>query len=134
MSVHPRELPNGAKVYDVRWREDGRQRSRTFTGQRDAKDFDGELDRLRRLGDLAIELERRRVTIADLAAQWWEQRAPALAPLTVENYAVHLDQRILPALAHRRAASLTPADVGESGRFAGLLGRGVRSEFDGSAA
>lgn len=111
MSVRVRKLPSGKTRYEVRWLDQGAKRSRLFTRRRDADEYDAELARLRRLGDLAVELERRRVTIADLAARWWEQRAPVLAAATVENYALHLDQRILPALADRRAATLTPADV-----------------------
>lgn len=111
MSVHKRQLPSGKVVHEVRWREGATNRSRAFDKPKDARDFDAELRRLRQAGEFALELDRRRVTIADLAAAWWERSAPGLAAKTVDNYATQLDLRILPQLGARRARQVTVADV-----------------------
>jgi site-specific recombinase XerD len=111
MSVRKRTLPSGKTLYEVRWREGARHRSRAFDTGKLARDFDQELRRLRQAGEFALELERRRVHISDLAADWWERRAPGLSPKTVDNYATQLDLRILPELGHRLARQLTVADV-----------------------
>lgn len=114
MSLHHRTLPSGRRVVEVRWREGNRQRSRNFpdttAGRKDARAFDRELDRLRRLGELAHELERRRVTVEDLVADWFTRRTD-VAPSTMEDYARHFDLRILPAFGTRTAASLQPGDI-----------------------
>jgi site-specific recombinase XerD len=111
VSVHKKRLPSGKTVYVVRWREGARNRSRNFTSRDDARAVDRELKRIRQAGELALELDRRRVTIADLAAEWWERSAPALSAKTVENYATQLDLRILPMLGPKRARQLEVSDV-----------------------
>lgn len=114
MSVHDVTLPSGTVVLQVRWREQHRNRSRNFpatrSGRRDARRFDDELDRLRRLGELAHELERRRVTVEELVADWWARRTD-LTARTRDDYARHFDLRIRPGLGHRTIASLRPGDV-----------------------
>lgn len=111
MSVHKRKLPSGKTVYEVRWREGNRNRSRSVADRATAREIDKELQRIRQAGELALELDRRRVTINDLAADWWERSAPALSAKTVETYATQLDLRILPKLGTKRARALTVADV-----------------------
>lgn len=111
MSVHKRTLPSGRTKYEVRWREGNRNKSRMFDQRRDATAFDVEIRRIRQAGELALELDRRRLTVADLAADWWTRSAPALTAKTVENYATQLDLRVLPELGQRRVHALTVADV-----------------------
>jgi site-specific recombinase XerC len=111
MSVHKRTLPSGRTQWEVRWRETDRNRSRSFDTKQDAGDFDKTLRRLRQQGELAAELTRRRVTISDLAAEWWDRAAGGLSAKTVENYATQLDLRVLEHLGDRRAAQLTVGDV-----------------------
>ncbi len=111
MSVHRRKLPSGAVKHEVRWREGNRNRSRMFDTPKDARDFDQQLRRLRQAGELALELDRRRVTIHDLYAEWLDRSLPTLAAKTAENYATQLDLRILPELGARRVNQLTIADV-----------------------
>lgn len=56
-------------------------------------------------------MARRRVTVGDLVAQWWDRHASSLA--SAESYAVQLDHRVLPQLAAHRVASVTTATVEE---------------------
>lgn len=111
MSLHKRTLPSGKTTWEVRWREDGRNRSRSFTDRQAARDFNRELDRIRQAGELADALIRRRLTIAELAEQWWERRHHALSTTTRDVYAVQLDLRILSRLGTRRVTQLTVQDV-----------------------
>lgn len=50
MSIHKRSDRAG---YQVKWREGGRQHSRTFTRKGDAETFERDVDRRRQLGPLA---------------------------------------------------------------------------------
>lgn len=74
----------------VRWREQGRQRSRRFDRKRDAEAFETDLRRRQQLGPLAVQqLTARGGPTLD---QWIEQRwatehAPHLAQSTRERYA-----------------------------------------------
>jgi site-specific recombinase XerD len=111
MSVHGRRLPSGAKSYEVRWRERNRNRSRSFSREKDANDFDRQMRLLRQQGELAVELNRRRVTVNDLYADWLERLQPGLAAKTAETYGVQLDLRVLPAFGGRRVAQITVGDI-----------------------
>lgn len=110
MSVH-KIIRNGQPRWIVRWRENSQQRSRTFTARKDAREYDAVLGRLRAQGELADELQRRRVTLADAVAHWWDTHAHALTSADV--YAVQLDHRVLPQLGSLRVTQLTVAVVEE---------------------
>jgi hypothetical protein len=53
MSVEKVTRAGGEVVWRVRWRQHGRNRARTFSTGRDARDFDAEVRRQRRAGSLA---------------------------------------------------------------------------------
>jgi site-specific recombinase XerC len=111
MSVRKRKLPSGKTVYEVRWRDAGRNRSKAFPTLGEAKTYDDEISRLRRQGDLAWEMARRDLTVLQLAEDWWERRASTVSKSTQSSYARHLDKRILPEFGSRRAVTLRPGDV-----------------------
>lgn len=111
MSVHKRKLPSGKTVHEVRWREGNKNRSRAFSTPKDARAFDQEVRRLRQAGEFALELDKRRVTVNDLYADWLVRSMPKLATKTAENYATQLDLRVLPEFGSRRVRQLSVADV-----------------------
>lgn len=111
MSVHSRPLSSGKTRHVVRWREGDRNMSRAFDTPKAARAFDKEVRRLRQAGELTQELERRRITINDLYADWMTRSQPALSPKAAEVYGVQLDLRVLPAFATRRVAQISVADV-----------------------
>jgi len=111
MSRHKRKLPSGKTQYIVRWREGDRNRSRAFDDPKVAKDFDKEITRIRQSGELAAELERRRVTVEDLATDWWERRSGSISPSARAMYGRQLDKRVLPEFGSRRVSQITVADV-----------------------
>lgn len=111
MSVHKRTLPSGQVTYVVRWREGSANKSRSFDARKDADTFEREIRRIRQAGDLAQELQRRRLTVADMVAEWAERSAPGLASSTQVQYGRQIDSRILPQLGDRRLSHLTGADI-----------------------
>jgi hypothetical protein len=71
------------------WREDGRQRSRTFDRRRDAEAWDREVKRRRQLGPLAVsQLTERGPTLGEwIADRWAPEHGATLTPRTRERYA-----------------------------------------------
>ena len=94
----------------VRWRESGRERSRTVDRKRDAEHLDAEIKRIRRMGAL-VSLDSGTVTLSDFTEAWWEAHGPHLAPMTQRQYAEVLDLHLLRRLGNYQLRSLTPAVI-----------------------
>ena len=94
----------------VRWREAGRERSRTVDRKRDAEHLDAEIKRMRRLGPL-VELDSGTVTLLHFAETWWEARARHLAPMTQRQYAEVLDLHVIRRLGQHQLRTLSPAVI-----------------------
>src|SRR5215207_7531336 len=93
MSVHRK----GTK-WSVRYRDGGRNRSRTFDLRRDAERFDAEVTRRRQLGQLAA-LDAGRETLDEFVIGVWAPTyAITLAPKTRQHYANLYDCHISPEL------------------------------------
>ena len=69
MSVHRRDGRNDQ--YEVRWREAGRQRSRSFAQKGDAQTFELDVKRRRQLGPLAAGVIQSRVTLTQFVREEW---------------------------------------------------------------
>ena len=115
------------QVWEVRWREDGRHRSRVFPLKR-AELFKMELWRARRLGHLAEPLGSDQ-TLAEFCSRWWRVHVNAnLESSTRRRYERILERKVkltrcetcgplsdALALADRRVTrSLTPKSAGSS--------------------
>jgi integrase len=100
----------------VCWREAGRgsqQRQRTFDRKRDAEDFDREVKRRKRLGELAL-WEHRNRTVRELAREWWRKYAvPNLAELTLDGYEPVLSKHVVGRLGGHRVGEITPEVVAD---------------------
>lgn len=82
----------------VRYREAGRNRSRSFVRKRDAERFDAEVVRRRQLGALAA-LDAGREALDDFVlAVWAPTYAVTLAPKTRQHYASLYDHHLSPDL------------------------------------
>ena len=101
MSVKPRTRKDGTRSWEVRWRENGSNRSRTFDLKRDADAWDREVTRRQQLGPLAMQQLTARG--GPTLGQWVEQRwapehAATLSPSTRDRYAnayaVHIAPRL----------------------------------------
>lgn len=111
MSVK-REPRRGTWV--VRWREDGRQRARSFTRKGDADRFDAEIKRRQQLGPLHVEqlTARRGATLDEwMAERWSREHAVHLSQATLDRYAQSYELHVHPfiggaPLAHLGVARL----------------------------
>ncbi len=82
MSVH-----RDRQGWRVKWREHGRQRSRSFTRKGDAERFDREMGRRLELGPyLARELDRSALTLAAFVDAGFRTHAATLATATRDKY------------------------------------------------
>lgn len=108
MSVHKRQTH---RPFEVRWTEpSGRQRSRSFTRERDATRFDERVARLKENGRLA-ELDAEGVTIAQFGGRWWQHAHRDLAANTRRSYQQQWNHHILPRLGAVPLASVTAIAV-----------------------
>jgi integrase len=79
----------------VRWREGGRQRSRTFDRKRDAETFDREVKRRLQLGPhLMRELERNQQTLAQFVDGGFRVYVDTLTPKAQAHYQWALDHHL----------------------------------------
>lgn len=102
MSVH--RAASGKWI--VRYRDAGRNRSKTFSVKADADRFDAETRRRRELGELI--LSRRDVpTLREEAADWLAGKT-SLSPVTEAHYANLIRLHILPELGEMRLVDLRP--------------------------
>lgn len=96
----------------MRWREHGRQCSRSFHRRRDAETFDAEVKRRRQLGPLALQqlTARHGPTLGEwIAERWAPEHASTLAPSTRERYATVYSVHIAPWLDDLPMRELTVA-------------------------
>jgi integrase len=107
MSIHKRKDRAG---YQVHWREGGRQRTRSFRREGDAKAFDLEVKRRAQLGPLAGQVIMSRVALADFVQdEWWPYVAiPNLAPDTRRRYLEAWGHDLLPRLGGYQLREITP--------------------------
>src|SRR4051794_38366852 len=112
MSVHKRPSADGSARYEVRWREDGRNRSRGgFASRRDAKLWDAEITRRKRLGTLAGLDGGARILDAFVADTWAPQRAAGLAVATRRSYESLYRAHIAPDFARTPLRDITAPRV-----------------------
>lgn len=111
MSVEKRRLRSGKTIYNVRWRDGGRNRARHFDRLRDANAWDAEVRRRKRLGELGL-LDSGKQTVRELHADWIELYArPRLAASTIESYELIWRVHIEPRLGMRKLIEVTPEVV-----------------------
>jgi hypothetical protein len=97
LSLHAVTRHDGSRAYKVRWREQGRNRGRTFKLLRDARAWDTEQTRRRQLGPLAVaQLTTKGPTLGEWVQQrYGPEHASTLAASTRERYAnvyaVHIE-------------------------------------------
>lgn len=90
MSVHPTTRTDGSRAYEVRWREHGHNRSRTFSLRKDGDAWDREVSRRRQLGSLALQqlTTRGGPTLGEwISERWAPEHGVTLEQSTRERYA-----------------------------------------------
>ena len=111
MSVHRRIDAKGRTRYQVKWREHGRQRSRTFDRRRDADAWDVEVKRRTSLGPLAVQqLTATGPTLGEwIAGPWRAEHGSTLAERTRSTYASVYHSHIAADLEHVPLREVTPS-------------------------
>jgi integrase len=111
MSVRRRDDRGGQ--YEVRWREGGRQRSRSFAKKGDAQAFELDVKRRRQLGPLAAGVLQSRLTLAQFVhEEWWPRYAvPNLKPSTRRRYLEVWGTHLRPRIGDYPLREITPALV-----------------------
>ena len=112
MSVEKVTRAGGEVVWRVRWRQHGRNRARTFSSRRDARDFDAEVRRQRRAGSLAA-LDAGAETLGEyVTGTWAAAHAATLATKTRLHYASLYDYQLRPYLGSIALREVTPEVIG----------------------
>ena len=105
------KLDKRSGKYVVRWRQNGRHRSRAFTSKRDAERWDHEQKRAKELGVL-FEPTRGSETLAEVVELWWAGHVTAsLQEHTRDGYRVTWSRHIKPALGELPIRALSPGRV-----------------------
>lgn len=112
MSVEKVQRASGETVWRVRWRQHGRNRARTFSSRRDARDFDAEVRRQRRAGSLAV-LDAGAETLGEyVTGTWAATHRSTLAPKTRLHYASLYDHHLRPFLGSISLREITAEVIG----------------------
>jgi integrase len=112
MSVEKVTRGGGEVVWRVRWRQHGRNRARTFSTRRDARDFDAEVRRQRRAGSLAALDAGAEIFGEYVTATWAASHAATLAEKTRLHYASLYDYHLRPYLGSIALREITPEVIG----------------------
>ena len=108
MSVEKVTRAGGEVGWRVRWRQDGRNRARTFSTRRDVRDFDAEVRRQRRAGSLAA-LDAGAETLGEYVTDTWAAaHAATLGAKTRLHYASLDDHHPRPYLGSIALREMTP--------------------------
>jgi site-specific recombinase XerC len=92
--------------WELRWREAGRRRSRTFDRKGDAVAFESDRVRRKQLGHTAIPSD---VPLGEFVETYWRLHAvPNLAPSTRDFYKLTWTNHIMPRLGDHGVRELTP--------------------------
>lgn len=105
-----RRRPDRNRGYEVRYREGGRERSRTFTRKGDAEVFEADVKRRRQLGPIAAGVIMSRITVAEFMEQeWWPRYAiPNLKESTRRRYLEVWGHDLLPRIGGYQLREITP--------------------------
>lgn len=94
-------------VWEVRWRQGGKNKSARVYSENEAIDLDFEKKRQKRTG-AAPAAEPAPITFKKLSEDVWDRYAPDWAPTTRQGYAWLLDTHITPHIGGYKLADLTP--------------------------
>src|ERR1022692_3610284 len=99
--------------HEVRWRENGRHRSKSFTRQADADRFKADLRRAREVRR-PLDLDRGKETLAEFVGVYWRRYAVRrLSEKTRRDYAGAGEKHVRARLGGYRLRDVTPAVVDE---------------------
>lgn len=125
MSIHKRVNKHGTAAYEVRYRHDGHNFSRSFSNKQDAESYEARVVIHRSQGNLS-SLTAGRTRLDDFAAVWWATEVKgSREDATVEGYRYCWNNHVLPYLGTLQLREINPRTV-DSWRWA-LQDKGVGS-------
>jgi integrase len=97
--------------WEVRWRENGRNRSKSFTHKADAQRFEADVHRAQETGR-PLEFDRGKDLLSDFVRIWWRRHVvPNLAKNTRDSYGPIWNKHVRPELGGYRLRDITPGVV-----------------------
>lgn len=120
--VRPVERKSGA-AYEVRWREHGKERQRTFPVKREAERFAMKVEGEQAAGTSTEPLAGRGKTFQEVLDASLAASRPRLKPTTYEGYLLLYNARIVPRFGKQRIAAVTSEHVEQW--IAGLTAEGL---------
>jgi integrase len=132
--AHVRTLQraDGSTAHEVRWRQAGKFKQRTFRVKREAERFALRIEDEVEQGNSTDIYVKRSKTVADVVNASLAASKPKLKPRTYISYQQNYDNHIIPALGARRVVSVTSQDVEafvQSLTAKGLSPASVRNNF-----
>jgi integrase len=119
--THRRE--DGSAAYEVRWRQAGRFKQRTFKVKRDAERFALRVEDEVEQGNSTDIYVRRSKTVREVVEASMQASEAKLKPRTFASYRQSYDNHVLPTFGTRRVSTVTSQDV--EGWVAGLTAKGL---------
>jgi integrase len=105
-----RKRPDTGK-WEIRWRENGRHRSRSFTREADADRFEARVRSARELGEV-LDLDRGKESVAEFIERWWREYALVqLEENTRRSYAQVWEKHLRRRIGGYRLRDVSPAVV-----------------------
>ncbi len=102
---------SGRTAYEVRWKDSGKDRQRTFTVKRDANRFALRLEVALADGATTAGMVKLTKTVAEVVEASFAAAAPRLKPRTVDGYRRTYDLRVLPRFGSQRISAVTSEHV-----------------------
>jgi integrase len=97
--------------WEVRWREGGSNRSKSFTRKVDAERFKGDVKRAQELGQV-LAIDGGKELLTEFVEVWWEGHVlPTCAQSTRSSYAAVWSRHVRPRLGGYRLRDITPRVV-----------------------
>ena len=107
--IEKRQTASGVR-YEVRWRVDGKERSRSFDRQADARAH-ASVEEANAVMGIAVDPAQGRRTLSNYWSSWWASNHARLAETTQARYDEVWRLHIEPVLGRRPLGRLRPEDV-----------------------
>lgn len=132
--AHVREQTrnDGTPAYEVRWRQNGKHKQRTFSVKRQAERFAIKIENEMEAGQSTDIYSRRGKNVCDVVESVMVVAAAKLKPRTVLSYRQAYDNHILPTFGSRRISAVRSEEVEEwvgKLRASNLSAATVRNNF-----
>lgn len=110
--AHVREVARKSdRAYEVRWRDGGSERQRTFTVKREADRFAARVEVAVQDGATTAGMVRQAKTVAEVVEASLAASEPKLKPSTMKSYRQGYARYVLPTFGRQRITAVTSEHV-----------------------